>query len=96
MIFTIKHESIKSEFKSKNIREAGKKLDLLKMGSEERKHYERYLMHLVSEQGIIETAKTEGREKGIADMAREMKQKGIDLKMISEISGLSPEEIEKL
>ena len=29
-------------------------------------------------------------------MAREMKQKGIDLKMISEISGLSPEEIEKL
>ena len=66
------------------------------MGAEERKHYERYLMHLVSERGIIETAKTEGREKGIADMAREMKQKRIDLKMISEISGLSPVEIEKL
>ena len=99
-IYLLKHESIKSEFKSKHIREAGKKLDLVTMGSEERKHYERYLMHLVSERGIIETAKAEGREegieKGITDMAREMKQKGIDLKMISEISGLSPEEIEKL
>ena len=103
-IYLLKHESIKSEFKSKHIHQAGKKLDLVTMGSEERKRYERYLMHLVAERGIIETAKAEGRaegiekgiEKGIIAMAREMKQKEIDLKKISEISGLPPEEIEKL
>lgn len=111
-IYMLKHESIKPDFKSKNIHKAGEKLDLLKMDPQERKRYERYLMHTAWERGIVETAKdegivegwkegkAEGRAEGIEEttltMAKEMKQKGIDLTIICEISGLSLEEIENL
>ena len=38
----------------------------------------------------------EGRAKGLADVARAMLERGMDKKMISELSGLSEDEIEKL
>ncbi len=64
-IYMLKHESIRPEFKSKHIHEAGKKLDLLKMDADERKRYERYLMHAAWERGIVDTATSEGLAKGL-------------------------------
>lgn len=63
-IYMLKHESVRSEFSSKNIQKAGEKLDFLKMNPKNKKQYERYLMNLVSERDIINTAKEEGREEG--------------------------------
>ena len=37
-----------------------------------------------------------GRREGIREMAKEMKQKGIALEMIKEITGFSEEEIRKI
>ncbi len=45
---------------------------------------------------IRKKAKEEGREEGKIDDAKKMKQKGMDVALISEITGLSVEEIEKL
>ncbi|MEW6680935.1 MAG: Rpn family recombination-promoting nuclease/putative transposase, partial [bacterium] len=63
-IYFLKHESIRDDFKSKNIKKAKEKLDILKMSTKERKRYERYLMNLASEIDIVETAKEDGWEEG--------------------------------
>jgi DNA repair protein RadC len=44
----------------------------------------------------IEKGEKIGVEKGKTEMAKELKKKGIDIEVISETSGLSKEEIEKL
>ena len=76
-IYMLKHESVRTEFKSKNIHEAGKKLDILKMKPEERKQYESYLMHSAWERGIVTTAKEEGLAKGFAKGRKEGLAKGL-------------------
>ena len=55
---------------------------------EELEHSKKYAVYFIEEAKIEKRAKIE--------MARAMKQKGIDLQTIEEISGLSMEEIEKL
>ncbi|MEW6608943.1 MAG: hypothetical protein AB1414_16105 [bacterium] len=47
-IYFLKHESIRDDFKSKNIKKAKEKLDILKMSTKERKRYERYFVILVN------------------------------------------------
>jgi len=47
-------------------------------------------------QEAVKIAEEKGLKKGKIEMARAMKQKGIDLQIIEEISGLSAKEIEKL
>ena len=37
-----------------------------------------------------------GKEEGKIEIAKSMKSKGLDISLISEITGLTPEEIEKL
>lgn len=107
-IYLLKNSEIKDEFKSKNIKKAEEKLDVLKMSKEERKRYENYLENLASELDIIETAKEEGREEGIIEgklegereksikIAKNLLSMGIDILIIVGATGLSKEEIEKL
>ncbi len=104
-IYMLKHESIKPEFKSKNIHEAAKKLDLLKLDSDERKRYERFLMHSAWERGIVDTAKSEGLAKGRAEGKAEEKEKvalnlikagKLTFEEIAEMTELPLSEIEKL
>ncbi len=61
-IYFLKHETIRDDFKAKNIDKAKGKLDILKMDPKERKGYERYLMQLTDEKDIIESAIEEGME----------------------------------
>jgi len=62
--------------------------------------YEESLKHYRDLKGVIDTSFEEGEklgiEKGRKEMARKLKKKGIDIEIISETSGLSKEEIEKL
>ena len=85
-IYLLKNSEIKESFKSKNIDKAREKLRVLNMSSEQRKHYERYLMNLASEKDIIETARQEG-----------MTQKeDITIERALRSGKLSPEEIAEM
>ncbi|GHT23695.1 hypothetical protein FACS189419_07990 [Planctomycetales bacterium] len=54
--------------------------------------YQRDLMIYRDNRNVLETARIEGK----AEVARNMKKKGLDSAMISEITGLSVADVEKL
>ncbi len=70
-MYFLKNESIKDDFKSKNIQKAQEKLKVIKMPEEARKRYDRYLNNVAIEYDVLEAKKEEieekiekGREKG--------------------------------
>ena len=63
-IYMLKNECIPENFKSKNIEKAREKLNIQQMSDQQRKNYERYLINVVREKDIIETARDEGKEEG--------------------------------
>ena len=99
-IYLFKHSKIKDEFRSKNIKKAMEKLNILKMSKEERKAYENYLVGVAIELDVMETAKEEGREEGREEekleLTRNMLNVGIDVEIIRKVTGLTREEIEKI
>jgi predicted transposase/invertase (TIGR01784 family) len=56
-IYLLKHSAIRADFHSKNIDKAGEKLTRLKMSPEDRHHYDKYLMDMVVQRDILETAR---------------------------------------
>ncbi|MFH0926359.1 MAG: Rpn family recombination-promoting nuclease/putative transposase [bacterium] len=94
-IYFLKNESIRDDFKSKNIRKAQEKLDLLKLSPDERKRYDKYLLNLASELDIIEGAREEGMEKGelIGDIRLAQSAKGLSISDKNELKQLSIEEL---
>ncbi|MFH0926235.1 MAG: Rpn family recombination-promoting nuclease/putative transposase [bacterium] len=95
-IYFLKNECIRDDFKSKNIKKAQEKLDILKMSPAERKGYERYLMNLASEIDIIETAREEGEKEGRRKTAKGMIKFGMKIEDVVKITGLTANEIEGL
>ena len=111
-VYWFKNERVKQGSKSKNIEQVSKNLDMLHMDINERNKYEKYLGNLVSEKNILEGSEEEGRKKGLEEglekgreegenkksleIAITSKNMGFDNKLISELTGLSIEEIEKL
>jgi len=106
-IYFLKNESIRDDFKSKNIKKVEEKLDILKMTQEEKKRYERYLMNLADEIDIIESAREEGEKKGREEgreegekkgkkkTAKNMIKLGMGIEDIAKITGLTISEIEE-
>jgi len=100
-IYLFKHAALPEHCHAKNLPLAGEKLDVLKMSSEERRHYEQYLTALVNEQDAIETALNKGlqrgREEGSETKARKIAQKmleaGMDIETIATMTDLNPSEI---
>ena len=84
--------------------EARQKLQYLKMTKEERQDFDRYIDAVMSQNDVLDTAKMEGRAEGRAEgelialrkTALGMKQKGISIQDIADITGLSIEEINHL
>ena len=110
-IYFLKNSEIKDEFNARGLAEAREKLKEINLPEEELSRYRRYLENLRFEASVaqtirfdIEYAKKEGREEGLKEgskgkaieMAKKLKEKGIDVALISETSGLSKEDIEKL
>ena len=58
-IYFLKNESIKSTFKAKGLKEASKKLDILKMNQKDRKKYQRYLEDLSMEASVAQSINVE-------------------------------------
>jgi MoaA/NifB/PqqE/SkfB family radical SAM enzyme len=102
--FPFKNEEIKDGFKAKGLQEAKKELDIMKMPEEQRWEYEEYLESLRYQASMYESSykvgEMKGRKEGAKDKAVEIAKKALEkgnpLEFISEITGLSKEEIEKL
>ncbi len=96
-IYLFKHAALPAHCHAKNLPLAGEKLDVLKMSSEERQHYEQYLMAVVNEQDAIETALNkglqQGLEKGRKEIAQKMLEAGMDIETIATMTDLNPSEI---
>ena len=111
-IYFFKNETIKDEFTARGLKEAREELDMMKLGEEERHEYEAYLESLRYQASMFESSykvgemkgekKGEkkgleiGEKKGKRDMAKFLKDNGVDTDIIIKSSGLSREEIEKL
>ncbi|MBC8384924.1 MAG: Rpn family recombination-promoting nuclease/putative transposase [Candidatus Cloacimonetes bacterium] len=63
-IYFFKNNTILDSFRSKNIQTAKDKFDIIKMSRSERRRYENFLMKLMSEKDMVDTAKEEGKEEG--------------------------------
>ena len=70
------------------------------LSEQEQQAYEKHEKMLLSERGIISTARIEGKAEGEQqvriEMAQKMKAKGFDTETISEITGLSTDVVNDL
>jgi predicted transposase/invertase (TIGR01784 family) len=107
-IYFLKNEEIKDDFKAKGLDKAKETLDYLKMNDSEKQHYDQFKMDLHHQASLYESTyvigklegkvegKIEGEKEKAIDAARICKKKGFSTEDISEITGLSEEEIDKL
>jgi predicted transposase/invertase (TIGR01784 family) len=107
-IYFLKNERIKDNFTAKGLKEAKKEFDIMKLSEEERKEYEEYLENLRYQASMFESSykvgEIKGRETGIkegeenkaVEMAKKSLAEGLSIELISKLTGLSKEEIEKL
>jgi len=98
-IYFLKNEEIDSNFKAKGLDEAKNVLDVLKMKPEDRAKYEREVENQIYKESLLYTAEVKGIEKGKEEAKIEIAKSLLDIldvKTISEKTGLSEEEIKKL
>ncbi len=105
-IYLMKNNEVLENFSSKNINKARQKLAVLNMSDEERKIYERYVTDEVIDKAqilaikevaeIFNEGKNEGKIEGKIETAQNLKKLNVPVSTISEATGLSQEEIEKI
>ena len=110
-IYFLKYEEIKETFKAKGLKEAKKKLDVLKLPEKEQIKYKRYLENLTYQASMAQSINVEMQQKideevkkkleeverkKQNEMAKIMKKENEPIDKIIKYTGLSKEEIEKL
>jgi predicted transposase/invertase (TIGR01784 family) len=111
-IYFFKNETVKDDFTARGLKEAKEELDILKMSDEERREYEAYQEGLRYQASIFESSykvgemkgRKEGRKEGIEagqknkalEMAKKLKEIGMEMPLIAQVSGLSQAEIMNL
>ncbi len=99
-LYFIKHledfQAIPTIFKDEVFIQAFEKAELANFNQIELDSYENSLKTYRDLKGVIDTAFDEGKTEGKLEVAKKMKLKGILYKDISELTGLSESEIEKL
>ncbi len=103
-IYFLKNEEIKENFTAKGLKEAKEKLDVLKMSESERAEYEKYQWELHQGASMYESHYISGKMDGIKEgeknkafkIAKKLLSKHIEIGDISEITGLTVEEIQLL
>ncbi|NBC07082.1 MAG: Rpn family recombination-promoting nuclease/putative transposase [Bacteroidetes bacterium] len=70
--------------------------EIAKFTPEEREAYEESLKHYRDIKNVVDTSREEGIEEGVRGVAKKMKMKGISQATISELTGLSKDEIDEL
>lgn len=100
----LKEGVIRPDTTAPGLSEARQKLQYYAMSEGERRAYEEHLNAMVIHDDVISTAKREGRWEGLAEgrakekmeMAKRMKEMGMEIAAIHQISGLSVQQIEQL
>lgn len=77
-IYFLKHEEIKSSFNAKGLKEAKKKLDVMKLDDDERREYERYEMALHDEASMYLTYVKDPHDLGFMEGIKEGKKVGFE------------------
>lgn len=99
-LYFIKHledfQSIPEIFKDEVFIQAFEKAELAKYSEEELHDYEQSLKIYRDLKGVIDTAFDEGQTKRTLEIAKKLKEKGMDIDFIIETTGLREEEINKL
>ena len=111
-IHFLKTQEISDTTQAKGLKEAKEKLNYLQLSPDERKDYERFVSDWRDNEGIIVgnfnkgkyegkiegkvEGKVEGKEEMAFQVARNCLKKGMDISMISELTGLSEDEIGQL
>ncbi|TXB58093.1 Rpn family recombination-promoting nuclease/putative transposase [Phaeodactylibacter luteus] len=70
--------------------------EIAKFTPEEREVYEESLKHYRDLKNVVDTSREEGIEEGIKEVAKRMKAKGMSNSEISELTGLSENQIDEL
>lgn len=87
----LKNQRIKPDTTAPGLQEARLKLEEMLMTPEERRDYQRHMQKLMIEREDIATAKIEGygegRKETLAEVAKRMKEEGIDPVLIQKITG---------
>ena len=92
----LKSGTIDDNTQVEGLKVAKERLRLASLSHEERAAYDRHVENLRVQWDVLYTAHEEGRDEGIASVARNLKQQGINIEVIVKSTGLSREEIEKL
>ena len=99
-LYFIKHledfQTIPTIFADEVFNQAFEKAELAKFGQVELAIYENSLKTYRDLKGVIDTAFDEGKLERSTEIAIKMKDKGMDLELISETTGLIKEEIKRL
>lgn len=103
-IYYFKNNEVKDEFNARGLAEVKAQLQFDGLSGQEQLDYERHEKMLLSERGIIATARIEGKAEGRIegeqqariDMAIKMKAKGFPLETIAEMTGLTIELVSQL
>lgn len=102
-IYFLKNEEIKDGFHAKGLLEAKEKLDSFKLPEAERQAYDRFVENLRYRESVTESnfaaGKVEGRAEGKAEgeaetkleIAKKMKEAGLDKATIKQVTGLDVE-----
>jgi len=106
------NREVKDEFQARGLAEVKAHLQFDELSEQEQQAYEKHEKMLLSERGILATARIEGKEEGRAEgvvkgkaegeqqariaVAQKMKAKGFAPETIAEMTGLSIEEINNL
>ena len=78
-IYLFKNSAIKSDFKAKGIKKAGKVLDKMNMTQEERLAYDNYIYHKRAALGDFKTAVEDGVKKRTKEIEDKLKEKDSQL-----------------
>ncbi len=100
-IYFLKNQEIKGEFQAKGLKKAKEVLDIMNLGDKERRAYEWHMEELSYQASLYKSSSyVEGKEDGAKakaiEIAKALKQEGINLTIIARTSRLPPQEIEKL
>jgi predicted transposase/invertase (TIGR01784 family) len=89
----LKTQEIKEGTTAKGLTEAKEKLDYLHLSEEEKKDYERYIENWRDNESIIVGNFNKGKFEEKIEIARNCRKKGMSITDISEITGLSENEV---
>ena len=103
-LYMLKNSDTKEDFKSPYMTKIKERLSVIKMSAKERSEYYKYLKDVIHAEDVLAAATSKGEAKGRAEeraarnieIAKNMLSKKLDIKLISEITGLSEEDIRKL